>query len=197
MLMREGLRQYFEANGFGTDGGYAANWVDITVGPIVFHMPNTDQRKAAVKLHDLHHIITGYRTDLVGEFEISGWELGGNCRGFAAAWVLNLLALAGGVFTSPKRVFRAFVRGLRSSTLYHLPYEGLLDRTVDEVRAEMKLSDGEGSAGLKELVLFGGVVALSFLLVAITIPLVFNPLTALAWLFTYRAWKTAQQTSVA
>ena len=192
MLMREALQRYFEENRFGADGGYAAPFVDVKVGPVVIHMPNTEQRKRAVRFHDLHHIITGYRTDLPGELEISGWEIGGHCRGFAAAWVLNLFGMLAGLFVNPRDVFRAFVRGLRSSTLYHLEYEPLLNRSVDEVRAEMKLETGAAPATLVETARFVSAIGLAVGLALISIPLVLNPITALAWMLTYRTWKGAQ-----
>jgi hypothetical protein len=196
MKMREAVKRYFEENGFGADGGYAASFVDLKLGPLVVHLPNTEGRKRAVRIHDLHHVVTGYRTDLAGEFEISGWELGGNCRGFAAAWVLNLLGLLGGMFVCPGRTLRAFVRGLRSSTLYHLEYEPLLDREVDDVRAETGLASQSGAARLGEALKFGGMLVLAVALALVMIPLVLNPLTALAWFLSYRAWKVAENTGV-
>jgi ubiquinone biosynthesis protein Coq4 len=39
-----------------------------------------------VRLHDLHHLVTGYPTDWKGELEISAWEIAGSCRGYVAAW---------------------------------------------------------------------------------------------------------------
>ena len=44
--------------------------------------PNTDSRKRAVPLHDLHHILTGYKTDWMGEAEIGAWELRAGCNSF-------------------------------------------------------------------------------------------------------------------
>ncbi len=90
MTMREGRRFYFEANGLGETGGYDEPWVDFKLGPIPFPFPNTPSRVRAVGYHDVHHVITEYSTDIVGEFEISAWEIGAGCKTFAAAWVLNL-----------------------------------------------------------------------------------------------------------
>ena len=44
--------QYFSANHLG-DGGYSARWVKFKVGPLRFHIPNTQARVAAVRFHDL------------------------------------------------------------------------------------------------------------------------------------------------
>src|SRR5690349_999095 len=102
----EALRRYFDDNGFGEDGGYGAAWVDFMLGPIPFPFPNTDPRRRAVRYHDLHHIVTGYRTDFLGELEISAWEIGSGCRDFVAAWQLNLGGMGGGVLFCPRRTFR-------------------------------------------------------------------------------------------
>jgi hypothetical protein len=135
--MRAARAEYFAANGFGADGGYAAEWVDIKLGPLPMRVRNTASRVRAVRYHDLHHILTGYGTDLVGEMEISAWELGAGCSTFIAAWVLNLSGMAGGVFRAPRRTFDAFVRGRRSRSLYGRELEPLLDRTVEDVRADV------------------------------------------------------------
>jgi len=126
--------RYFEANGFGADGGYSDAWVAFKVGPVSFPFPNTPQRIDAVKFHDLHHVLTGYDTDFTGELEISAWEIAAGCKRYAAAWVLNLGGLAAGLFRAPRRVFAAFVRGRRSRTLYGEPFEPLLEKTVGDMR---------------------------------------------------------------
>jgi len=133
--MRSARDLYFEANGFGPSGGYDDAWVDFKLGPIPFPFPNTPQRVEAVKFHDLHHVLTGYDTDLVGEFEISAWEIAAGCKGYTAAWILNLGGMGGGIVRAPGRVFAAFVRGRRSSTTYGEEFEPMLEASVAEMRA--------------------------------------------------------------
>ena len=135
--------QYFDENGFGKDGGYGEPWVDFKLGPIPFPFPNSAARVRAVRYHDLHHVLTGYRTDFPGELEISAWEIGAGCKDFFAAWALNLAGMVGGALFMPRRTFRAFVRGRRSRSLYGLPLESLLERSVREARAEVGLVDAE------------------------------------------------------
>ena len=57
--------QYFADAGFPPpDGGYAAKFVKLAqVGPIPLGFPNSDARRRAVGLHDLHHVATGFKTD--------------------------------------------------------------------------------------------------------------------------------------
>lgn len=139
--MREARAHYFAVNAFGDDGGYGDAWVDFKLGPIPFPFPNTASRIEAVRFHDLHHILTGYDTDFLGETEISAWELGAGCRDQVAAWALNLAGLAGGVLLAPRRTVRAFVRGLHSQSFYGQDLEELLDLTVAEARARMGVDE--------------------------------------------------------
>lgn len=133
--------RYFERYGFG-DGGYDATWVELNkVGPIPVGFPNTAARVRAVKLHDLHHVLTGYAADYIGEAEIAAWELGAGCGGHLAAWVLNFAGITYGAFLAPRRVVAALSRGRRSRSLYQhaeLP-EALLERRVEDVRRELAL----------------------------------------------------------
>ena len=153
--LREARAQYFADNHFGEDGGYGSAWVDFKLGPLPLPFPNTGSRVRAVRYHDLHHLLTGYRTDLIGEFEISAWELGGGCKDYAAAWILDLSGMATGMFLSPRRMFRAFVRGMRSRTVYGEDMETLLERPVDDVRAERVHEAGPATrATLEDAALF-------------------------------------------
>jgi hypothetical protein len=142
MTMRDARARYFAVNGFGVDGGYGEKWVDFKLGPLPLPVPNTQSRVRAVGYHDLHHVVTGYDTNTLGEFEISAWEIAAGCKGMAAAWVLNLSGLAGGVLFAPRRTYRAFMCGRRMDTLYGRDLPALLDRRVDEVRALFTHGDG-------------------------------------------------------
>jgi len=135
--MREERERYFEENGFGKDGGYNDTWIKVKLGPVALVIPNSAPRKKAVPFHDLHHILTGYRTDWIGEAEIAAWELASGCKHMIAAWILNLLVLGMKVLFHPARVYRAFMRGRQSRNLYDQDLETLLDRPAEEVREQM------------------------------------------------------------
>lgn len=143
--LREARSQYFEDNGLGKDGGYDDAWVDFKIGPVPFPFPNSAARVRAVSYHDLHHVLTGYRTDFPGEMEISAWEIGAGCKDFVVAWQLNLAGMFGGATYMPRRIFRAFVRGRRSRSLYGLPLEPLLDESVAEARARVGLAEADSA----------------------------------------------------
>jgi hypothetical protein len=132
--------EYFVRNRFGSDGGYSAAWVDFKLGPVPFPFPNTQGRVAAVRFHDLHHVVTQYATDFLGELEISAWEIGAGCKGSAFAWQINLGGLAGGMLLAPRRTAAAFYRGLGSHSLYGEDYDALLKQTVGDVRERLGLT---------------------------------------------------------
>lgn len=174
--MRQARAQYFADNAFGDDGGYSDTWVDFKLGPLPFPFPNTQARLKALAYHDLHHISTGYQTDIRGEFEISAWEVGAGCKDFAAAWILNLSGVAGGMFTSPVRTFRAFVRGCRSETFYGRDVDGVLAMSVEAARAGAKLDRASSEdATAREASLFAASVVAGFVigtvLMSVLIPL--------------------------
>jgi len=136
----EAREAYFRASGFSS-ATYTDDWVHLRLGPIPIAFPNTSGRKAAVKLHDLHHVATGYDTSWRGEGEIGAWELAAGCGRHWAAWVLNAGAMAVGLLIAPRRVVRAFARGLRSRTLYHREFgEDLLALSVGELREQLRLA---------------------------------------------------------
>ena len=193
MTMRAARDLYFEVNGFGADGGYADAWVDFKLGPVPLPFPNTAGRIAAVKFHDLHHVLTGYETNATGEFEISAWELGAGCGAFPAAWVINHGGLASGLVAAPRKVFAAYVRGRRSRSLYGEPFEPLLDQKVGEMRRRFVRANGAG-ATVRDAAAFaltaatGIVVGLMF--AVLVLPLVPIGLVA-TWLRRRQALRTA------
>jgi hypothetical protein len=139
LSVRAARARYFADNGFGDEGGYHDAWVIFaTLGPLKLGFPNTPGRRRAIRLHDLHHLVTGYQTDFVGEAEIGAWELAGGCGSFTAAWVLNTLALPIAALRAPARARRAWARGARARTLYDAPFdEALLERSLGDLRAQL------------------------------------------------------------
>ncbi|NUP11387.1 MAG: hypothetical protein HOW73_35520 [Polyangiaceae bacterium] len=154
--MREARDKYFDINGFGVDGGYSDAWVDFHIGPLYCPFPNTKSRIRAVKVHDLHHILTGYQTDFIGELEIGAWEVGAGCKDFAAAWFLNLSSLGAGVLFAPSRVYRAFIRGRSTDSLYGRPLDDMLGRTVAEMRRDTNVDASAPEASFADRVAFAG-----------------------------------------
>lgn len=159
--VRAAREQYFAANGFSA-ATYTDAWVTLArLGPIPLSFPNTPSRKRAIPIHDLHHVATGYPTTFVGEAEIGAWEIAGGCADYWAAWVLDTCSLGYGLVIAPRRVYRAFMRGRQSRTLYHTGWDdALLDLSVAELKQRIAADrPGTRTTGRDRLA-FAGWVAL-------------------------------------
>jgi hypothetical protein len=137
--------RYLAVNGFTLEG-YSARWTPASFLGIPFVVPNTRRHQWAIKMHDLHHVATGYGTDIPGEGEISAWELrrGLGGLGFYVGSLVVLGTLAGLVF-APLRTVRAFRASRRSGvSLFHQgrPYEDLLLLDVRSLRAYLDVPAG-------------------------------------------------------
>lgn len=155
LLIRRARAQFFEQARLGPDGGDSSAFAYFRVGPLTFPLPNPPARKRAVRLHDLHHIATGYDTTWKGEAEIAAWELGAGCSRCAVAWVINLQAIPLGLAIAPVRTWRAFLRGRNSDTLYQGTWrEEWLDLSVGELRKRLGLLRPPRRASLADRLLF-------------------------------------------
>lgn len=134
LLLEEARNLFLAANGFSVRD-YAASTFTIGILGLSLKFPNTEGRKRIVPLHDLHHVLTGFGTDWVGEAEIGVWELRAGCNSLIA-YFLNGSAVIIGLFMSPSRVWRAFRQAKDQLTLYRdrAPYERILQMSVGEVR---------------------------------------------------------------
>lgn len=166
--------EYWAANGFGDDGGDALAWVPLKLWKLTIKIPNTDGRRKAVRIHDLHHVLTGYDTTLAGEAEIGAWELATGCLRWPAAFVLNLFALAIGIVIAPRRMARAWARGRRTHNLYgHDGVEDLLPRQLGDVRRELGLDAARPHVRLRDTIAVGlaALPALVVLAALVALPL--------------------------
>lgn len=174
---------YFAANGF-VAGGYDDAWVKLHAGPIPIYFPNSPARVRAVRLHDLHHVLTGYDTTWTGEGEIAAWEIASSCADHYAAWLLNLEAMAVGLAIAPGATYDAFIRGRHSRNLYRTPFDdSLLQPTVGAMRRQLGLgatAPAGDAADRFAFFLWSGVAVWTL---AITVGVVLSPLAAVAsWL---------------
>jgi hypothetical protein len=185
MTLRDARALYFELNRFGENGGYEERWIKVKVWRIPIWLPNTQGRRRAVKLHDLHHVLTEYPTTWRGEAEISAWEVAGGLRRYYAGWLLDLLNVAQGLVVNPRGAFRAFVRGRRSRNLFGETFDdALLSRRVGEMRRKLLLEDADevvdSKVSARDVVAF---VAWSLASAAIYTTTVIVPLVLLLLLF--------------
>jgi hypothetical protein len=137
--VRRALGVYLAENGF-TEEEYSAKTTAVSFLGIRFGVPNTKSHQRAIKLHDLHHVATGYGTDLVGEGEISAWEARGGLLplGLYVAAIVISVGLVG-IVRAPRRARTAWKSTQRGSALWCMDdaYEALLDLTVGELRDKL------------------------------------------------------------
>jgi ubiquinone biosynthesis protein Coq4 len=137
MSTRDALAHYLTENGFDTKA-YTEPTFEVEVFGRHYVFKNTPNRQWAIPLHDLHHVATGYGTDLVGEAEIGVWELMGGCR-TPIVYALNIVAVLFGVFLAPLRILRAARDARGARALYRLgyTYEDLLALPLGELRRRL------------------------------------------------------------
>jgi hypothetical protein len=137
--VRDGRDAYLAENGF-TVAAYDAAWVEVSFLGVSIRTPSTRRRRRALKFHDLHHVATGFGTDLAGEMEISAWELRRGLRGLGlyVGSIVAMVAMAGLVF-APCRTLRAWRASSRTGSLFQTEreYETLLAMSVGELRREL------------------------------------------------------------
>ncbi|HYC54131.1 MAG TPA: Coq4 family protein [Candidatus Binatia bacterium] len=91
--------------------------------------------------HDIWHVVTGYGRDLLGE---------GSLLAFTCAQIRNpgvaFIVLAGvgklyanGHKDAPRLFWQGFRRGLKARNMTAADWEGLLERPLDEIRAELHI----------------------------------------------------------
>lgn len=140
ILIKDAINQLFIRFKIPQDA-YTAKYFSINVGRLPIYLPNIPSRIKVAKLHDIHHILTGYPANWRGEAEIGAWEIASGCQNYFVAWFLNFGAVFVGLFMHPKAVLKAFKRGRNTQTnLYHnFEYEPLLTMTVKELRTKIGL----------------------------------------------------------
>jgi len=179
LTVGEARARYFAANRFD-ESGYEARWVRLQAGPIPLFLLNTNARVRAVRFHDIHHVVTAYDTTWIGEAEIAAWEIASGCAHHYAAWLLNLQAMAVGLFLNPEAVFRAFLRGRRSANLYRQAFSNhLLSLTIGEMRRRLHLDTAPGSPTRDDRMAFASWVLASALVFLSSLVIVLTPLIAL------------------
>ncbi|MFL5764311.1 MAG: hypothetical protein ACJ77K_10265 [Bacteroidia bacterium] len=157
---REVLNKFYIDNHLDDDGGNSKSFVRIDAAKnFHFYIPNSDLRRKAVALHDVHHILSGYNTSFKGECEISAWEIG---SGIGKYWIALYIDTAGMMMGLPlyfKSVLRAYARGRRTKNLYsdQPAIDKALDMKISELQAEFRLNEFPYETKIK----FGDVIALA------------------------------------
>jgi hypothetical protein len=142
LTVRQARDAYLRENGF-TLQAYDEPWTKATLFGLRFSVPNTRRHRWAIMMHDLHHVATGFGTDLAGEAEISAWELRRGVRRlglYVGGIVTSLVGL--GLVVAPRRTIAAFRAGASGPSLFALDDAGeLLELTVGELRQRLGLPE--------------------------------------------------------
>lgn len=149
--VREARDRYLAQNGFSVEA-YSAPYATMNVFGVRFRIPNAAGRKKNIRFHDLHHVLTGFGTDVAGEGEIAAWQYR---AGLPRSWFVRVLITCGlllGFVVAPRRVLRAWRAGRGCRSLFiedgRPTYDELLDLELGELRARVGLPrDGVGRAG--------------------------------------------------
>lgn len=133
MMVRDALAAWRARTGQSA-AAYDTRWFAVRIGPVEVRVPNPGQ----LHWHDLHHLVLGYGNDLVGEMEISAYEL----RTVPRTFVVLLLCLAGvaaGLVWAPRRTLAAWrrARGCRNLYRSRLGYDDVLGWTLEELATWM------------------------------------------------------------
>jgi ubiquinone biosynthesis protein COQ4 len=93
--------------------------------------------------HDLHHLVTGYAIDAVGEMEVQAFALGN--LGFRTSLLILFFAAVARPHNLPPmwkywgRLKVADRRGQQSANLFTVRYEQFFGQTVEALRAALKV----------------------------------------------------------
>jgi hypothetical protein len=118
--VKEVLQEYYSSHFFGEDA-FTSKWAWLKVGSLKIPFPNLKQRREAIHLHDLTHILTGYDTTWTGEGEVAAWEIAsGFTRHYWIGWLYAPVTFTVGCFIAPRRVAQAFRCGIGKKNLYQL-----------------------------------------------------------------------------
>jgi len=139
----EHLEKFYAEYHLGDEGGNQLSYVTIELfSSFKVYIPNWDNRRKAVLRHDIHHLLTGYKSELLGEFEIAAWEIASGCMNYFAAYLLNSGGLVLGMLIYPKPTFRAFILGCRTTNLYqqNINDSTLKNATIEELKTRIGLN---------------------------------------------------------
>jgi hypothetical protein len=142
MRVRDARDAYLAENGFSATAYDAAKSEGSLFG-IRVAVPNPLAHRRALRLHDLHHVATGFGTDHAGEAELSAWQLR---RGLlrAGLYVGAIVAtnVLVGLAVAPRRTLGA-LRNSAGSSLFSTAadYDALLEMTVGELRRMLGVAE--------------------------------------------------------
>lgn len=162
LSVREAREIYFKNSGFD-QGTYTDRWVKFPVLGRTIYLPNIKLRRDAVPLHDIDHVLTEYKTDWEGEWQICSYELGTGCGTYWGAWLINAQAIMAGGIRAPKACLKAFARGRRSKGVFSFTsVEPLLEQRLSILRERTTAPEGNIHPNSFDFLLFFSLVIAAY-----------------------------------
>ena len=190
-MATDALMAFHDAEGLPAGGTDGSRWDVARAFGLPVPVLNSRARLRILPYHDLHHVITGYRTDEAGEAEVGEWTLATETRGGSVpplGAVYDLGTFLIGLVRAPRRTVRAFFRGRHHRNLYDREVGWCLDASVDQLRRHCHMDGEERATRGADVVALVGVVALAVAVWATPVgPLVLG-LTALHDLVSPLGW---------
>jgi hypothetical protein len=153
MRVLEARDAYLAENGF-TVAAYASPTTEGSFLGFKLSVPNPPSHQRAIRLHDLHHVATGFGTDHAGEAEISAWQArrGLRAAGMYVTSIVMMNALLGAVF-APTRTLAALRVSSEGRSLFSMEvdYPALLEMSVGELREMLGIPEGGLARHRREL----------------------------------------------
>ena len=135
--VRNARDAHLAAGGYTLDS-YTDPHLHVKLGRWVLRFPNP----GLLALHDLHHVAANFDTTLLGEGEISAFEMR---AGAGTPFIYFLCFASAGIalFMSPRRVWQAWRLGRGARSLYGRKpgYEQLLAMNVGQLRTLMQMKE--------------------------------------------------------
>jgi ubiquinone biosynthesis protein COQ4 len=129
----------------GTLGhAFTRYFIDNGIEPFSYDFPVIDDVEFLAKryreTHDIHHIVTGYGTDPVGEVEVQAFYVGNmGLRHSAFISLVSCLTACGGhewnVVPFIRKLHAAYLRGKASQMLLGVPFDELWEQRVSDISA--------------------------------------------------------------
>ena len=115
-LVKEGVRSAEMPSG----QLYDDRWIRYSVGGKRIPIFPLGPFENSIAIHDAHHMLTGYDTDIQGEVAIAAWELAsGGCGRHWFMWLDRISVVLISLFL-PKVFLEAWKKGWRAKNLYRL-----------------------------------------------------------------------------
>lgn len=134
MDVRSALEEYYSFQPYLSDDKRDNTYITFYLGKWDLKVPNFKSSEKKIINHDLHHIITGYGTDRIGEGEVAAWQLGTGILFQPIGMAYSLAGLFTGLLLSFNRTDKAFKVGRRNCNLYSVNVSEIINSDIAKIK---------------------------------------------------------------